>query len=123
MAVTGNRAAIDDSPVKTVALSTKMPVKAAESTPALLMPPPNVRVFSTAMAVWVTPPLATILLLPSTLMPPTMAPLSKMPPPLRKAPLTTEMPPAPIVPVLVTPPLNVVALITMAEVLPLKTVG
>jgi hypothetical protein len=32
------------------------------------------------------------------------------------APLMTEMPPAPIVPVLVTPLLNVVALITIAVV-------
>ena len=69
------------------------------------------------------PPLATILLLLSTLMPPTTMPLSRMPPPLRNAPLTTVMPPAPIVPVLVTPPLKVVWLITIAAVLPLKTVG
>jgi hypothetical protein len=86
------------------------------------MPPPNVLVFSTAMAV-VVPPLATILLLLSTFMPPTMTPLSRIPPPLRNARLTTEMPPAPIVPVLVTPPLKVVWLITIAVVLPLKTVG
>jgi hypothetical protein len=86
------------------------------------MPPPNVFVFSTAMAV-VVPPLATILLLLSTFIPPTMTPLSRMPPPLRKALLMTEMPPGPIVPVLVTPPLKVVWLITIAAVLPLKTVG
>jgi hypothetical protein len=53
------------------------------------MPPPNVLVFSTAMAV-VVPPLATILLLLSTFIPPTMTPLSKIPPPLRNARLTTE---------------------------------
>ena len=72
---------------------------------------------------WVLPPLATILLLLSTLMPPETMPLSKIPPPLRKAPLMTEMPPAPIVPALVTPPLKVVWLITIPVVWPLKTVG
>lgn len=87
------------------------------------MPPVNAVAFSTAMAVWVLPPLATILLRLSTLIPPTTVPVSRMPPPLRNAPLTTEMPPEPIVPVLVTPPLKVVALITMAGVLPPKTVG
>jgi len=40
--------------------------------------------------------------------------VSRMPPPLRNAPLTTEMPFESIVPVLVTPPLKVVWLITIA---------
>ena len=43
-----------------------------------------------------------------------------MPPP-RKVLLLTEMPPAPMVPALVTPPLKVVWLI--APVLPLNVVG
>jgi hypothetical protein len=50
-------------------------------------------------------------------------PLSRMSPPLRNALLMTEMPPGPIAPALVTPPLKVVWLITIAEVWPLKTVG
>jgi hypothetical protein len=75
------------------------------------------------IAVLAVPPLATILLLASTLMPPMMTPLSKMFPPLRKAPLMIEMPPEPIVPALVTPPLKVVWLITIAVVLPLNLVG
>ena len=78
--------------------------------PALLMPPANVFVFSTAMAARVTPPLATILLLLSTLMPPRTVPVSPTPPPLMKAPLMSTMPPVPIVPVLLTAPLKVVAL-------------
>jgi hypothetical protein len=48
-------------------------------------------VFATVIAVLAVPPLATILLLASTLMPPMMTPLSKMFPPLRKAPLMTEI--------------------------------
>jgi hypothetical protein len=37
--------------------------------------------------------------------------------------LLTEMPPAPMVPALVTPPLKVVWLTTIAPVLPLNVVG
>jgi hypothetical protein len=44
-------------------------------------------------------------------------------PPLRKVLLLTEMPPAPMVPALVTPPLKVVWLTTIAPVLPLNVVG
>ena len=95
----------------------------AESLPALLMPPPNVRVFSTAMAFWVAP-LATILLLLSTLIPPTTVPMSRMPPPLKeRAAHDRGCRQRPMVPVLVTPLLKVVWLITIAAVLPLKTVG
>jgi hypothetical protein len=43
-------------------------------------------------------------------------------PPLRKVLLLTEMP-APMVPALVTPPLKVVWLTTIAPVLPLNVVG
>jgi hypothetical protein len=71
------------------------------------MPPANMLTFLTAMAVCVLT--ATILLLLSTFMPPETTPLSRMPPPLRNAPLMTEMPPGAIVPVLVTPPLKVAA--------------
>ena len=39
-----------------------------------------------------------------------------MPPPLRKAPLMTEMPPGTMTPELMTSPLKVVALITIADV-------
>jgi hypothetical protein len=52
----------------------------AERMPALLMPPPSVAVLMTAIAV---PLLASILLWPSTRMPPEMTPVSTMPP-LRK---------------------------------------
>ncbi len=54
--------------------------------------------------------------------PPAMVPVSTMPP-LRKVLLLTEMPPGPIVPMLVTPPLKVVWPITIAAVWPLNTVG
>ncbi len=55
-------------------------------------------------------------------MPPEMTPVSTTPP-LSSVLLMTEMPPDPIVPTLVTPPAKVVALISMAGVLPPKTVG
>lgn len=100
-----------------------MPLWAAEIVPALLMPPPNVFVFAMAITVRVAPPLATILLLLSTLMPPETMPLSKMPPPLMNAPLISTMPPAPIVPVLLTPPLKVVWLTRIWLVAPLNTTG
>jgi hypothetical protein len=99
-----------------------MPFLPAEIVPLLLMPPANVVLNSTPIAVLVAPA-ATILLLLSTLMPPETTPASKMPPPLMKAWLSTEMPPAPIVPVFSTGPEKVVALITIADVSPLKTVG
>jgi hypothetical protein len=93
--------------------------QAPDIVPALLIPPPNVVVFSIATAVVL---LATILLWLSILMPPEMTPVSTMPP-LRKVLLLTEMPPAPMVPALVTPPLKVVWLTTIAPVLPLNVVG
>jgi hypothetical protein len=44
-------------------------------------------------------------------------------PPVRNVLLMTVTPPVPIVPALVTPPLKLVALITMAVVWPLNLVG
>jgi len=68
------------------------------------------------------PLLPTIVLLLSTFMPPTMVPVSMMPP-LCSVLLMTAIPPAPMVPTLVAPPLKVVLLITMPAVLPPNTVG
>ena len=59
-----------------------MPVSPAEITPLLLMPPANVVVLSTSMAV---PLLTTILPAAATWMPPeTMPPLTRMPTPVAR---------------------------------------
>jgi hypothetical protein len=55
-------------------------------------------------------------------MPPVSTPPTASPPAVNVL-LVTTMPPDPIVPVLVTPPLKVVWLITMPVVLALKTIG
>jgi hypothetical protein len=106
-------------PVKAETDDTSTPVVESERTPAFLMPPPKVGVSMTAIA---APMLPTIVLLLSTFMPPTMVPVSMMPP-LCSVLLMTAIPPAPMVPTLVTPPLKVVLLITMPAVLPPNTVG
>jgi hypothetical protein len=67
--------------------------------------------------------LATILLWLSIVIPPEMVPPKSTMPPLSTVLPMTEMPPGPIVPTLVTLPLKTVALITIAGVWPLKTVG
>jgi hypothetical protein len=110
-------------PEKRPTALTRMPLLAAEMMPALLMPPPNVFVFSMAMASRMLPPLAMILLLLSTLMLPRTVPISSTPPPLMKAALANTMPPVPIVPVLVTPPLKVVWLISISLTAPPNDTG
>jgi hypothetical protein len=106
-------------PVKAETDETSTAVAESERTPPFLMPPPKVGVSMTAIA---APLLPTIVLLLSTFMPPTMVPVSMMPP-LCRVLLMTAIPPAPMVPTLVTPPLKVMLLITMAAVLPPNTVG
>ena len=107
-------------PPRNVAVSaTAMAVPSAEMLPLLLIPPPNVAVSMTAMAL---PPLAAIVLWLSILMPPTIVPVSMMPP-LWNVLLMTTMPPEPTTPRLTTLPLNTVWLTRISLVTPAKVPG